>query len=94
MFDAGVELDATDTLADFASSSVSWLEAARKSSDADLEVQTVIVERTAESLSNATGVNIDEEMMLLLDIERGYSAAVKMIATVDEMFDDLFSTIR
>ncbi|MEI2385845.1 flagellar hook-associated protein FlgK [Breoghania sp. JC706] len=94
VFDAGVELDATDTLTGFAASSVSWLEAARKSADADLEVQTVIVERTADSLSNATGVNIDEEMTLLLDIERGYSAAAKLIAAVDKMLDDLFSTVR
>ncbi|PTW60163.1 flagellar hook-associated protein 1 FlgK [Breoghania corrubedonensis] len=94
VFDAGVQLDATDTLTGFAASSVSWLEAARKSADSDMEVQTVIVERTAQSLSNATGVNIDEEMTLLLDIERGYSAAAKLIAAVDEMLDDLFSTIR
>ena len=60
IFDAGVELDPTDTLTGFAASSVSWLESRRQTATGDLEVQSVIVSRTAESLSNTTGVNIDE----------------------------------
>ncbi len=93
-FDIDARLDANDTLMGFATNSVGWLESARKSASADLEVQTVVVQRTAESLSNVTGVNIDEEMTLLLDIERGYSAAAKLISTVDKMLDDLLAAVR
>ncbi|NBN64864.1 flagellar hook-associated protein FlgK [Microvirga tunisiensis] len=94
VFDAGVGLDPTDTLKGFAGSSVSWLQAARKSSAADVEVQSVIVTRTADALSNATGVNLDQEMTLLLDIERAYGAAAKLISAVDRMLDDLLSAAR
>lgn len=94
VFDGGVGLDPTDTLKGFAGSSVSWLQAARKSSAADVEVQSVIVTRTADALSNATGVNLDEEMTLLLDIERAYGAAAKLISAVDRMLDDLLSAAR
>lgn len=91
VFDAGVELDPTDSLTGFAASSVSWLEAQRQTVTSDLEVQSVIVSRTAESLSNTTGVNIDEEMTQLLDIERAYAAAAKLISAVDNMLDDLLT---
>ena len=94
VFDGNVGLDPTDTLKGFAGSSVSWLQAARKSSAADVEVQSVIVTRTADALSNATGVNLDEEMTLLLDIERAYGAAAKLISAVDRMLDDLLSAAR
>lgn len=94
VFDAGVELDPTDTLTGFAASSVSWLESRRQTATGDLEVQSVIVSRTAESLSNTTGVNIDEEMTRLLDIERAYGAAAKLITAVDNMLDDLMAVAR
>ncbi|WP_417669117.1 flagellar hook-associated protein FlgK [Roseibium sp.] len=94
VFDAGVDLDPTDTLTGFASSSVSWLESNRQTATSDLEIQSVIVNRTAESLANTTGVNIDEEMTLLLDIERAYAAASKLISAVDAMLDDLLAVAR
>ncbi|PVB62688.1 flagellar hook-associated protein FlgK [Labrenzia sp. 011] len=94
VFDSGVELDASDTLTGFASSSVSWLESGRKTMTSNVEVQTVILGRTAENLNNKTGVNIDEEMTLLLDIERSYSAATRLISAVDAMFEDLLAAAR
>lgn len=94
VFDSGVELDPTDTLSGFASSSVSWLQSRRQTATSELEVQSVIVSRTAESLSNTTGVNLDEEMTRMLDIERAYAAAAKLITAVDSMLDDLLAAAR
>ncbi|MBN9670724.1 flagellar hook-associated protein FlgK [Roseibium aggregatum] len=93
-FDPGVELDPTDSLSGFASSSVSWLEAGRQAMTSNVEVQSVLLSRTAENLSNETGVNIDEEMTLLLEIERSYSAASRLIAAVDSMLEDLLDMTR
>ncbi|GGB53869.1 flagellar hook protein FlgK [Roseibium aquae] len=93
-FDPNVGLDPTDSVSGFAASSVSWLEARRSAATNDLEVQSVIVNRTAENLSNTTGVNIDEEMTRLLDIERAFAAAAKLITTVDRMLDDLMAVAR
>jgi len=94
VFDAGVELDPTDSLSGFASSSVSWLEAGRQAMTGNVEVQSVLLSRTAENLSNETGVNIDEEMTLLLEIERSYSAASRLITAVDSMLQDLLDMTR
>lgn len=94
VFDGTVELDPADSLDGFAASSVSWLEAGRRKANSDAEIQSIIVTRTAETLANKTGVNIDEEMTLLLDIERAYGAAAKLIAAVDTMLDDLLAAAR
>jgi len=94
VFDGGVELDPTDSLSGFAASSVSWLEAGRKTMTGNVEVQAVILGRTAENLNNKTGVNIDEEMTLLLEIERSYSAATRLISAVDAMLEDLLAAAR
>ncbi|MES0881915.1 flagellar hook-associated protein FlgK [Roseibium sp. SCP14] len=94
VFDAGVELDPSDSLSGFASSSVSWLESGRKTMTSNVEVQSVLIGRTAENLNNKTGVNIDEEMTLLLEIERSYSAATRLITAVDSMLEDLLAAAR
>ncbi|WP_430513522.1 flagellar hook-associated protein FlgK [Pannonibacter phragmitetus] len=94
VFDAGVGLDPTSSLKTFASSSVSWLEAGRKTAAANVEFQSVIVSRSASALSNVTGVNLDEEMTLMLDIERAYGAAAKLMTAVDRMLQDLLDSVR
>jgi flagellar hook-associated protein 1 FlgK len=73
---------------------VSWLESGRKTMTSNVEIQSVIVGRTAENLNNTTGVNIDEEMTLLLEIERAYSAASRLITAVDSMLEDLLMATR
>ena len=52
----------------------------------DRVVNEVDAQRTGES-----GVNLDEEMTNLVQFERGYQAAAKVISTVDEMLDTLIN---
>lgn len=93
-FDPATQADPTNTLAGFASSSVGWLEAKRQSGSVSLGYEQALLDRTSEALSNATGVNIDEEMTLLMELERSYSAASNIIATIDQMFESLLSAVR
>ena len=88
-FASNTGVDTTGTLTDFAASSVSWLEAARQSANTVADNQTITLNRVTESYSNATGVNIDEEMQNMLEIERSYTATAKLISTIDEMLDQL-----
>ena len=88
-FDPVAEVDPSNSLTAFASSSASWLEGERKQADGVAERQTVIVSRAAESLSNITGVNIDDEMQSMLEIERSYAATAKLITTINQMLDQL-----
>ena len=93
-FDPATQADPTNTLAGFASSSVGWLEAKRQTGSVTLGYEQALLDRTTEALSNATGVNIDEEMTLLMELERSYSAASNIIATIDQMFESLLSAVR
>jgi|TARA_R110002126_G_scaffold291807_1_gene459656 flagellar hook-associated protein 1 FlgK len=55
---------------------------------------TLILEQTKTTLENLTGVNVDEEMANLLDLEAKYSASARMMATIQEMFDELINAVR
>lgn len=90
-FDPDAQLAPSATLAAFAAGSVSWLQEARALADAEAEYRATLFERTSEALSNATGINLDHEMMMLLDLERSYQATSRLISVIDEMFQALLA---
>ena len=45
--------------------------------------------RSAEALSNETGVNVDTELSMLLDLEHTYQASARILSTVNQMLDTL-----
>ncbi|WP_409561320.1 flagellar hook-associated protein FlgK [Hyphomicrobium sp. B1] len=88
-FDSSTQIHSTGSMLDFAKSSVSWLEALRQSSSNEAESRQTIADRAATSLSQATGVNLDEEMTNLLSLERTFQASSRLISTVDNMISTL-----
>lgn len=92
-FDATTGGSATGTLSDFATSSVSWLEAGRKGASAEADYRQAFLDRSNEALSNATGVNLDDEMAGMLSLEHSYQASSKLIATVDQMLAALMEAV-
>ena len=58
------------------------------------ETKEALAVRTAEALSNETGVNVDMEMSLLLDLEHAYQASARLIKAVDEMLSALLAAVR
>lgn len=93
-FDPATGLSSSGTLLNFASSSAGWLEQARQTASNDAEYRDTLLERSAESLNKVTGVNLDEEMTLMLELERTFQASSKLIATIDQMLSTLLSTVR
>lgn len=93
-FDPSAQAGATMTLSAYASSSVSWLEEARNTASSEQEYKDTLLERASEALSKITGVNLDEEMTNLLELERSYQASSKLVTTIDAMFDTLLAAIR
>jgi flagellar hook-associated protein 1 len=81
------------SLIDFAGSSVSWLESQRKSASDEATYSQTLLERSADALSNVSGVNMDDEMSFMLQVERTFSASSKLIATVDGMLKDLLAAV-
>jgi flagellar hook-associated protein 1 FlgK len=80
-------------LIDFASSSTSWIENQRKAADDNATYQNTLLDRSSAALSNVSGVNMDDEMSLMLQVERTYSASSKIISTVDQMLQSLLAAV-
>ncbi|TYR30137.1 flagellar hook-associated protein FlgK [Mesorhizobium microcysteis] len=81
-------------LLNYATASISWLEDARKTANGAAETKGALMIRTAEALSNLTSVNEDEEIALMLELERSYAASAKMMQIIDEMLKTLLNVVR
>lgn len=91
---AGTEIAATTSLADFAAASAGWLEGQRKDASAKADYQATLLTRASTALSNAVGVNGDDETALTLQLERSYTASAKILTIVDEMLRTLMEAVR
>ncbi|WP_077962343.1 flagellar hook-associated protein FlgK [Ensifer adhaerens] len=93
-FDPSTGLDGTSSLLNFATGSVGWLEQTRKIASTADDNKKAMLSRTQEALSKQTGVSIDEELSLLLDLEQSYKASAKLVSTVDAMMAALMEAVR
>ncbi|WP_265519450.1 flagellar hook-associated protein FlgK [Nitratireductor luteus] len=93
-FDPAASLGASMSLGAFTSGSISWLESLRREASTGAEAKEAFITRTEAALSNETGVNIDEEMALLLDLEHSYQASARLMSVIDEMLGTLISIAR
>lgn len=58
------------------------------------DAQSTVFDDANNALSNATGVNIDEEASNLLRYQQAYQAAARVIAASDSMFQSLLDAIK
>ncbi|TIL66666.1 MAG: flagellar hook-associated protein FlgK, partial [Mesorhizobium sp.] len=86
-------ITATSSVADYAANSIGWFEGVRQQASTTADAKEALATRTAEALSNDTGVNVDQEMSLLLDLEHTYQASARMMKTVDDMLDALMNAV-
>ncbi|WP_438750169.1 flagellar hook-associated protein FlgK [Pararhizobium sp. O133] len=93
-FDPAAGLGSEGTIMTYASSSIGWLEQLRKSATTANENKSAMLSQTQQALSNLTGVSLDEELSLMLDLEQSYKASAKLLSTVDEMLRTLLDTVR
>lgn len=90
-FDSVAQLGTGATLVNFSSSSSGWLSEARKTANSNADYANTLLERSSEALSKETGINIDEEMTSLLELERAYQASTRLITTIDNMMKTLLA---
>ncbi|NEJ02638.1 flagellar hook-associated protein FlgK [Rhizobium ruizarguesonis] len=88
-FDPAAGIGGGGSLLDYASLSVGWLEEQRSTSASAADAADSIFARAAESYSNATGVNLDEELLSLMAIEQSYKAGTKLLMVINEMIKSL-----
>jgi flagellar hook-associated protein 1 len=92
-FSASAGLGTTSSLSNFASSSVSWLEAARQSNSNEGSFQSTLLTSTTSAFTGATGVSLDNEMSKMLDLENSYSSSAQLMTTINSMFTTLVSAV-
>ncbi|MDE2361494.1 MAG: flagellar hook-associated protein FlgK [Hyphomicrobiales bacterium] len=92
-FDPSSAIAAQSSVADFATNSVAWLEAARQAASTASTQSSTFASQATSALSNATGVNIDDQMSQMLALENSYQASAKMIGAVDTMYNSLFTSL-
>ena len=88
-FDGEAGTTTNATLLAFSTDSVGWVQEYRSNASTAAESTSAMQMRAKEAYANATGVNLDEELILLLDIEQSYKAATKLLSTIDEMLASL-----
>jgi flagellar hook-associated protein 1 len=93
-FDPAAGIGTTSSVSSYSTGSIGWFEGVRKEASGAAETKEALAVRTAEALSNATGVNVDMEMALLLDIEHSYQASARLIKAVDDMLATLMDAVR
>lgn len=88
-FDGDAGTTTRATLLAYSTDSVGWVQEYRSNASSAAESTSAMQMRAKEAYANATGVNLDEELILLLDIEQSYKAATKLLSTIDEMLSSL-----
>ena len=92
-FDPAAGISATSSVSDYAANSIGWLQGMRQQASTAADAQEALAQRSSEALSNATGVNVDQEMSLMLDLEHTYQASARMMKTVDDMMTALLNAV-
>jgi flagellar hook-associated protein 1 len=91
---ASPQLPTATSIKSFATASAGWIEGSRSQANERFEIGQATETRTRDALMRNTGVNLDEEMTTLLNLEKSYQASAKVLATVDQMLGDLMQIVR
>jgi len=89
---AGITVDSS--IVSYSASAIGWFEGVRQRASTAADNKEALAARTAEALSNDTGVNVDNELALLLDLEHAYQASARVLNTVNQMLDSLLEAVR
>ena len=92
-FDPASGLQSGVSLGDYGTASTSWLENLRQTTSSAVDYQTTLQSQATDALSNASGVNVDDEYTKQLQLEQSYQASSKLIGIVQQMFDTLLAAM-
>lgn len=90
-FDSSTQLNTSQSILDYSSASIGWLEEYRSQASDAKDTKSATSSRATEALSNKVGVSLDEELSKLLDLEQSYKASAKIVSTVDQMMQALLA---
>jgi flagellar hook-associated protein 1 FlgK len=80
--------------ASFATELVSYQVNEKASATSQLQSATSLRDQLKTKLSDQSGVNLDTEVSLLIQLQRSYSSSAQVVSTNRQMFNDLISIVR
>jgi flagellar hook-associated protein 1 FlgK len=92
-FPTGTGLSTSQSVTDYSASSASWIDSQYQSTSNSATYQSTLLSQSTQVLSNATGVNIDSQMSMMLEFENSYQASAKLISTINAMFGSLLQAV-
>lgn len=93
-FDASANAGTGISETDFAAASASWLGAQVNQASSAASYSAAVQSSASTALSNTTGVNLDNEMSKMLELEQSYQASAKLMNTVNTLYASLFAAIQ
>ena len=91
---SSTKLPANVDFASFATELVSYQVNQRANATAQLQPATSLRDQLKIKLSDQSGVNLDTEVSLLIQLQRSYSSSAQVVSTNRQMFNDLISIVR
>lgn len=82
------------SLAEYAASTIAVVSQASNTSTTQMDYQTSLNASLDFQNTSYSGVNLDEEISSMMDYQQAYSAAAKVITTLQDMLETLTSMIR
>lgn len=92
-FDGTAQLDVNSTLLSYSTKSIGWLESQRTDADTAATNKDALKTHATKAYSNATGVSLDEEMSLSLELQQSYKATSQILKAIDEMLQSLLNAV-
>ncbi len=93
-FDATAGAGTQTSVTNYAASSASWLGTQVSQASTAASYSTAVQNTSTTALSNATGVNLDNEMSKMLELEQAYQASAKLLTSVNSLYASLFAAIQ
>jgi flagellar hook-associated protein 1 len=92
-FDPAAGAGASDSLADYANASVGWVQGQYQQATNQASSSSALATTASQALSNATGVNLDDETSQMLSLENSYQTTAKLLTTANNMFASLLTAV-
>jgi flagellar hook-associated protein 1 FlgK len=92
-FDPAAGVGSEASLNGFAAESIGWLGAQRQQALREATYNTALADQATVALSNATGVNLDDQMARMLGLENAFQASARLLQTINAVYDALFAAI-
>jgi flagellar hook-associated protein 1 FlgK len=92
-FSAAAGLDTTSSISGYADRSVGWLSEQRSRASDVLDYRTAVRDHATSAVSNVVGVNLDQEMAHMLELERSYQASSRLITAADGLLQTLLQAM-